>query len=304
MTDWLDQQLEAAGLRRTSDVTHPVQQPWGDVFTASTTAGAVFLKAPGPGTVFEVALYPVLARVLPDLVLTPIAVDVDRGWLLLPDGGATIEDPEAFVAVLPRYGQLQRELAPHVDELLANGVPDMRPAVLRTRFDEAVEIVSAAIESDLDRNRHQKVLGLTDRVEEAIAELGASPVPASLDHNDLQSWNVFTDGRLYDWGDSVIAHPFASMLFGLGVLQMQLGVPFDDPALLRARDAYLEPFSDLAPHAQLARELELACWLGKIARALTWERSIRAAEDAGEFADAPMVTLHSMLADSCFALHL
>ena len=57
---------------------------------------------------------------------------------------------------------------------------------------------------------------------------------------------------------------------------------FDDPRFLRARDAYLEVFADLAPRAELVETLELACHVAKIARALTWDRALRAARDQGE----------------------
>lgn len=42
---------------------------------------------------------------------------------------------------------------------------------------------------------------------------------------------------------------------------------------MRACDAYLEPFTDLAPHKDLIEEFELAVWVSKPARALVWERS-------------------------------
>jgi hypothetical protein len=74
--------------------------------------------------------------------------------------------------------------------------------------------------------------------------------------------------RFYDWGDSVVAHPFASMLLGLGMIRLQLKVAADDPAVTRPRDAYLEVFGDLASHGELVEELELACRVGKALRAL------------------------------------
>jgi hypothetical protein len=127
-------------------------------------------------------------------------------------------------------------------------------------------------------------------------------VGASLDHNDLHWWNVFVDGsvRFYDFGDSVVAHPFASMLLGLGMLRRQLGVGADGPAVARPRDAYLEVFGDLASRAELVEELELACQVGKVGRALSWHRALRMAgdEEAGEFADGPLVALGSLLSDS------
>jgi hypothetical protein len=70
--------------------------------------------------------------------------------------------------------------------------------------------------------------------------------------------------------------------------------------VLRLRDAYLEVFSDVAPHAELVEALELACRVGKIARALIWDRAVTAlGEDVDQrFASAPMETLGSLLDES------
>lgn len=97
-----------------------------------------------------------------------------------------------------------------------------------------------------------------------------------------------------------MAHPFASMLVALAVVRMQLGVGVDDTAVTRPRDAYLEVWGDVAPRSVLVAEQELACWVGKVARALTWDRALRTQghDQAGEFADAPFQSLTALLADS------
>ena len=73
------------------------------------------------------------------------------------------------------------------------------------------------------------------------------------------------------------------------------------PDLLGIRDAYLKIFSDLAPHAELVATLELACRVGKVARALTWARAV-AQSDPDElddhYARAPVACLRSLLDDS------
>jgi hypothetical protein len=268
------------------------------VHTAPTTGGPVWLKAPGEGTVFEVALYDLLSRVAPEHVLRPIAIDPGRGWVLLPDGGTTLGDAgvdlvDGLVTVLPQYATLQRDLAVHTGALLSAGVADMRPEVMPDRFDEAVAAVTAGAD----------VRALRDTYAQWCARLAASPVPASIDHNDLHPWNVFLDGgraRFYDWGDAVVAHPFSSMLVTAAAVRTQLGAGPDDPAVRRIRDAYLEVWSDLAPPRELVAELELACWAGKVARALTWDRALRAQghDQAREFADAPRQHLTALLADS------
>jgi Phosphotransferase enzyme family len=309
---WLDERLAASGIRRTGEVEQPHLRPWATALRAPTDRGPVWLKAAGPETAFEVSLYRLLEQVAPERVLAPIATDPGRGWMVLPDGGVTLGERldeldlvEAMGMVLPEYGRLQRDLAPRVDELLRLGLADMRASVMPRRFEEAVEVVGGYVDrrgTEADRETLRRVAAMRERFGEWCARLAGAAVAASLDHNDLHWWNVLVDGRVrfYDWGDSVVAHPFASMLLGLGMLRRQLGVGADDPAVVRPRDAYLEVFGDLASRAELVEELELACQVGKVGRALSWHRALRMGgdEEAGEFADGPLVALRSLLSDS------
>ncbi len=314
---WLDEQLAGAGIDRTGDVEQPHLRPWATVLRLPTTEGVVWFKAAGPGTAFEVGLYELLARVAPDRVLTPIAVDPARGWIVLPDGGPPLAErvvdadmPNALARALADYGELQLALAPHVGELLAGGVADMRPAVMPERFDQALATTSAAIGSRgnaSDRQMHRRVAAMRSTVESWCEQLAASTVAPSLDHNDLHPWNILDDGqggaRFYDWGDSVVAHPFAAMLVPLGMLTNQYGVGLDDNRFLRTRDAYLEVFTEVAGGEDLATTLAVACRVAKVARVLTWDRAVQAARDQGEqiddnWANAPLESLVSLLDDS------
>ena len=311
---WLDEQLAGAGIERTGEVEQPHLRPWATVLKAPTQDGPVWFKAAGPGTAFEVGLYELLHRVAPGHVLTPIATDVSRGWIVLPDGGTPLAEAmsgtdllEALGRALAQYGQLQRELAPHVDSLLELGVSDMRAAIMPARFDEALGAVRGYVErsgDEADRATHHRVAGLREDFVSWCDRLASVPAAPSLDHNDLHTWNVFMDpgagnARFYDWGDCVVAHPFASMLVALGFVQLHvLEVGVDDPQVLRLRDAYLEPFSDLAPRAELVEALELACRVGKAARALTWTRALSElhpddVED--QWARAPLESMASLL---------
>ena len=179
----------------------------------------MWFKAAGPGTAFEVPLYALLARVVPGRVLTPSPRTRTRGWILLPDGGPCArERVEGLGAALVEYGRLQRELEPHVEAMLALGVPDMRPAAMPARFGEALEAAGGGDPATLRR-----IAAMEATVRGWCERLAASPLPPSLDHNDLHPRNVLVDDdggiRYYDWGDSVIAHPFAAMLVPLGLVR-------------------------------------------------------------------------------------
>jgi hypothetical protein len=328
---WVDERLAEAGLARDRavEVEHPHVRPWATVLKVTTTArpaagpATVWMKACAPGTAFEVGLYEVLAAVVPDRVLTPIATDVDRGWLLLPDGGAPLGErvsgearAEGLGAALVRYAELQLALVPHVDALLGAGVADMRPPVVPQRFDEALAATAGTAEagSAEDRAAHARLAAMRPAVVERCERLAASAIPASLDHNDLHPWNVLGGGatpaggpvpddvRFYDWGDGVVAHSFAALLVPLGMVREVVG-GVDHPTFRRVRHAYLDVFAGVAPGEDLVATLELACDVAKIARALTWERAVRAARDEGqdvdaEWASAPFETLRTLLDDS------
>ena len=295
-TDWIDVQLAIAGSRRTGPVEQPHLRPWATALRVPTTGGTVWLKAAAPATSFEIALYELLAREVPGHVLGPLAVDAGRDWVLLPDGGTRLGDrvgsedlAAALCEVLPQYAELQRALAPSADAILALGAPDMRPQVMPQLFDEAMEATAGlAGRSDV----HERLAARRGDVAEWCARLADAPGPVSLDHNDLHAWNVLGAGtyRFYDWGDSVVAHAIASLLLPLTDVRNQA----DDDAALRLRDAYLEAWSDLAPHAELVETLELAVRVGWIARSHTWLRAVGRANDE-RWATAPLESLAAIL---------
>jgi Phosphotransferase enzyme family len=288
-------------------------RPWGEVAKAATDRGTIWLKAPGRTTAFEVGLYELLARRVPDRILDPIAADRTRGWVLLPEGGRplgeTAEGDELAAgmrAAVARYAGVQRALRDDVDELIAIGIEDMRPVAMPARFDQALAAGERYVDelgNDHDRAALDRVRAQRERFEGLCGELAASPGGASLDHNDLHPWNVLGDAgqpdslRFYDWGDSVVAHPFAAMLVPLGFAARR-----SPEELVLARDGYLAEFRDLGPHSELVETLELACRVAKVARALTWERALLAGRDTegsdDDFARAPLATLESFLDDS------
>jgi hypothetical protein len=308
---WIDEHLARVGLARTGEVDQPHLRPWATVLRVPTSDGTVWFKASAPGTAFEPPLYVLLARAVPDRVLVPLATDPVRAWALLPDGGPPLGErlegdalADALVAGLVVYGRLQRDLAPRAGELLALGVADMRPAAMPQRFEEALD----ATADDTDPETRRRLVALRPRVAGWCERLGASGVPASLDHNDLHPWNMLGGSgetiRFYDWGDAVVAHSFAAMLVPLGFVARLLGVGVDHPRFVRARDAYLDAFADLgAPGEDLADTLATACRVAKVARTLTWDRALRAAREQGEEVDdtwtqAPLASLSSLLDES------
>ena len=84
---WIENALADRGLSVTGEIEQPHVRVWSTVMRVPTAAGDVWFKAAVPGLAHDAAVTAVLARLRPDLVLTPLAVDPDNGWMILPDGG-------------------------------------------------------------------------------------------------------------------------------------------------------------------------------------------------------------------------
>ncbi|MGW2278657.1 aminoglycoside phosphotransferase family protein [Streptomyces sp. NPDC001770] len=236
----------------------------------------MFFKASPPASAFEAGLTESLARWIPGRVLEPLAVDSERGWSLLPDGGPLFRDaldrgaagPAEWEEMLRQYAQTQRELTPHVGRMESLGVPDGRVAALPEIFDRMVEENSV-----LDQADRAALRDIRPRLAEWCAELAGFGIAETLDHSDLHDGQSFVPepGRFvfFDWGDAALAHPFCSLLIPGRVIRGRYG----PEALPRLRDAYLEPWTGSGhTTAELRRAASLAWRVGAIGRAGSWGR--------------------------------
>jgi hypothetical protein len=283
--DWASAELDRLGWARDGEPGYPHTRPWSTVIRLDVVdRPPVWLKSIGIGSAHEPPLSAALAGWVPGRVLAPLAVDVHRRLILLPDGGPTLRatgggDPvAAWEAMLADYARLQVELVPHVDDMLALGVPDARPAQLPEQV--------AALLADDDAMMLDRPGGMTSAVRDRLTadrdvyaqccrRLADGGVPPSLQHDDLHDGNVFagSDGhRFFDWGDATVSHPFLSLLVPLRLAARAMDVEAGDPVLLRLRDACLEPWSAYGGPAELRALCTLALRVGPPARALTWHR--------------------------------
>ena len=290
---WLREAASGARRRVTGPIEQPHVRPWSTVFRAPTDAGDVYLKLCGPSQDFEPALTALLVRTAPDVVPVVLARHPHEPWMLLGDGGAKLRDVltgpallEAWAEVLPRYAALQRQLVGRDSEILACGTPDRRldhlAADLSHMLDD-VRIVSPDVGARVRR--------LLPEIGARAEELASAGIAATVQHDDLHDANVLRSGArtvVFDWGDASLTHPFLSLGVLLRAAADRADLRVDDPAIVRLRSEYLEPWTALLPRPAIEEAADLGERLATLTRALTWYRVVTLDDGALESEPAVM----------------
>jgi len=265
--EWVDASLGGLGLSRTGEVEQPHVRSWSTVLRVPTADGPVWFKANTPALVHEVLVVDRVSQRVPERVPELLARDLERGWMLMADGGDRLREVVVSEQGLGRWhdvlagaADVALALEPDVDDLLAAGVPDLRLAGLVDRY---AELVAAY---DLE----PRFVDATSRVRDLVDELASYAVPETLQHDDLHDGQVFVkDGRnlILDWGDAVISHPFFTMSVTLeGGVAWGLDDVEDSEDIAPYVDSYLARYAPDRPGLRDA--VPAALRLGWVCRAL------------------------------------
>jgi len=284
---WIRGCVAAAGGQITGPIVQTRVRMWSTQLTVPTTAGLLWFKENHPGQAAEAAIIDELARMAPDHVVVPLAVERSRGWLLTPDHGATLAtldrtDEHQWCRVVSEFGDLQRRASGGADSLLAAGLVPLLPSMVADHVERHVERMRRLMPGStvfVPPEVAEDVLRALPALRKTAERLEAAGPPlTSLEHNDLHQNNVFiprpdeTTLRFFDFGDAVWAHPFTTLSVPVGVLCREWDTQPDDPRIARVVDCYLDAWTDVAALAELREAARLARMLGSVHRFESWRR--------------------------------
>lgn len=270
---WVGIELGHLGLEPKGKLELVRTRPWAAVARIATTAGDVWFKESAPSLTFEPALTVAVSRRMP--AFTTEVLLTEGTWMLTRDAGLQLrtvvkrgKPAPSWDELLPIYAELQIELAKNAKELLALGAPDKRPAMVAEAYAGLVERVGR--HNSLDVKRLQALAPQLESLTDALA----SPLPATLIHEEFHETNVFVrDGRprLLDWGEASVSHPFAGLVNTLRDIAFRRRLKPNGREMLRLRSVYLEPWTSFASPRELAEVFDHGYVLGALCRALTWD---------------------------------
>ncbi|MDP9329887.1 MAG: aminoglycoside phosphotransferase family protein [Actinomycetota bacterium] len=240
-----------------------------------TGEGRFYFKAAPDFFHSEPVVTATLAEHFPSTIPRPVAIDEERGWMLLEDFGDAIVGEmavEHWDGALDALLTIQQASLPILGTLLTAGCVDRRLEVLAAQIARFAEGSTDELSHDtLDRLR-----AAVPRLQELCVDVAEAKIPATLVHGDFHLDNiVIKDGRhlIFDWTDACIAHPFvdlATFFYGWGPAST------DTELRRRLRDRYLLGWSDLIPLDEAVHLFERTEPLAAMHHAITYRRILDA----------------------------
>ena len=275
---WIDAELGARGHRRTAPVEAEKVGMLSAVLRVPCEPRTLWFKASCRHFHAEPASTRLVGELLPEHSPRVVATDDHRRWTLVEELPGAHEDeidlPVGAGAHLGRIvATLQIRSLTHLAEVEAAGVPMRDLTTTRLEFDE---VLTSSIELDLlTRDELEAARALRGQVHAVLDELANLGIPDALVHGDLHIGNVAHHGDalvIYDWSDAAISHPFPDIA--------HLVERLSDDERKAALAAYGEVWQTAYPDADVARALELAERADKIFQIVSYEKLVRAGEDA------------------------
>ena len=267
---WADGVLAGAGrIRRGAAVQH---RTWGlsGIWRLETASGAVWCKQVPGFFAHEGAVIGWLNRVVPGAGPELVGAEGDRLITVdIPDSQLWDPPIEVRQRSLRTLLGVQAVALDRIEELLALGVPDRRPAWLSER----IAATAAAWRGELARAEQAALDRFVDGLPERFAEVAACGVPDTLVHGDFHSGNVLTHDAgqtIIDWTDAQIGHP------ALDLAAFLVGLPDEEAGTLR--DQWADHWRTVVPACEPERAAELMQPVAAFGQATAYDMFIRLAE--------------------------
>ena len=215
---WADSILAERGTPRTGPAEQVKTWNLSSLWRLPLGSSAAWLKVVPPFFAHESRMLALL-----DSTVVPLLIAADGPRMLLEDIPGVdqyrVVGAPTLLMVRILVG-LQVELADRVDELVALGLPDWRPAPLA----EAAAGVVARSAPELEPGVVARLERFFEGLAQRSAEVESCGIPVTLVHGDFHRGNVRGTPerlRLLDWGDCGVGHPLLDQIAFLEYLPQQ-----------------------------------------------------------------------------------
>jgi len=235
---WMSDRLVEVGRPATGPVEQVYIRGISSLLRVTTASGAAFMKASFPLFHHEALVARLLHERMPHLTPEVLAIEPDKGWLLMVDFGERVvrdaADDGLRRAGIRALVDIAGSFVGRTDELASVGCP--RRPLARIPDDLAVALADPVGSECVTEKRGPVLL---EGVAAAVERLLEVDSPETLIHGDFHEGNVAVTGDgvlVFDWSDTAIGSPLVDAATWLS----EIDAPDSRQA---AREAFLDAWS-------------------------------------------------------------
>ncbi len=255
---------------------------WAKVYQITTTKGYLYLKQIPKSFAIEPNLLRYLRSLFPSLVPEVLSHNSNLRCFLMRGRGTPLREIFAInyqvdlaKEALKSYVQIQTGLISQIDSLLALDVPDWRLANLPDLYLKLFHESEFLNHDGLTSNELQHLISLHPRVTELCQHLAQYSIPETIEHSDFHENNIVYQAQhltIIDWGESVISHPFFSLISFLMNMTRPHQIKEQNKIYTILQDTYLRYWHAFEPQERLLDAFALAKRLSPIKYCLSFFR--------------------------------
>ncbi|QLZ70753.1 aminoglycoside phosphotransferase family protein [Legionella sp. PC1000] len=255
---------------------------WAKVYQITTTKGDLYLKQIPESFAIEPNLLLYLRSFFPSLVPEVLGNNLCLRCFLMSDRGIPLREifsinyqVDLAKEALKSYVQIQTGLISQIDALLTLGVPDWRLANLPDLYLKLLHESEFLSHDGLTVSELQHLISLHPKVTALCQSLAQYSIPETIEHSDFHENNIVFQAQhltIIDWGETVISHPFFSLISFLVNMMRTHHVKEQNEIYTILRDTYLRYWYAFESQERLLDALALAKRLSPIKYCLSFFR--------------------------------
>lgn len=294
LIQWAEQSLLSGGYTINNPPENIQTTPWSKVKRFLTTQGYVYLKQMPAALSLEPEIIQILSDQFHVNVPTVLDINNDLNGFLMKECGVRLRDSlqsnfqvDLLSQGIKKYTDIQHATEAVINTFLSLGVPDWRLDKLPDIYQQLINDAPLLKEDGMSDDMFESLHNLFPTVASMCEELIQYKIADTLDHCDFHDGNILVENytnyiTIIDWGETVITHPFFSLISCINNAARRYHLNQTDIAYVALEQACFESWYQKTTENNLAKAIILAKRLQPIYRALGYHR-LKLSTNANEF---------------------
>ncbi len=284
--EWAEASLVSKGYVLKDSFADIQITPWSKVKRLFTAEGYIYLKEM-PSTL---SLEPVIVRILYEQfhANVPIIIDVniELNCFIMKDSGKQLRElfkinfkSNLLIQAIKKYTYIQKGVADadQINTFLELGVPDWRLSQLPILYNQLINKEDLLKEDGMNTHELDRLHELAEEFSSWCQFLSYYKIPETIDHCDFHDGNILQQNNtnkitIIDWGETVITHPFFSLISCLNNVAHRYHLNENDKTYIKLQHTCFENWLATDIKNNLSEAILLTKKLQPVYRALGFYR--------------------------------